>query len=427
MTGDGRHVVLALARGRADWLTEVSRWATSGVLAIDLVKAVSDVEVRSHLDSGRCFTALLVDADVVGLDRDLLGRAMERGCSVLVLDDSPRRDWLALGALAVLPRTLDPVTLGRALDEHARPLDAVRDLPELDPAVPHTGSGRLVAVTGGGGAGRSTVAMAVAQGLPGDVVLVDACLRTGLGVLHDVDDVIPGVPELVEAHRRSAPPADTVRRLTYQVPDRGYRLLLGLRRQRDWTGLRAGAVSAAIAGLRQAFPMVVADVDVDVEGEAETGSMDVEDRNVLARSILGGADVVVVASTAGTAGLHGLLRTTRELRAFGIPDQRLLPVLTRAPRSRRRRSDLVAAATRLAALAHPDGTVLAPVLLPERRQVEESIRDVAPMPPSIVAPITAAVAERLDRLPAHVVGELDLPAPVPIAAGSLGTWHEEPR
>src|SRR3546814_12010077 len=91
-------------------------------------------------------------------------------------------------------------------------------------------------------------------------------------MLHDARDVIPGVLELVEAHRSGAPGPEDVRGLTFDIVTRRYRLLLGLRRHRDWTAIRPRALRSALDGLRRSFPLVVADVDADLEGRAATRS-----------------------------------------------------------------------------------------------------------------------------------------------------------
>jgi len=66
-----------------------------------------------------------------------------------------------------------------------------------------------------------------------------------------------------------------------------------------------------------------------------------------------------------------------------------------------------------------------PVFLPDRRHLEQAIRDVAALPGPLVAPVTAAVAAVLARGPASA--EPPSTQPVRIAPGSLGTWsgHEE--
>ena len=101
---------------------------------------------------------------------------------------------------------------------------------------------------GTGGTGRSTVAAAVAQGLASDprnldlVCLADLALHAEQAMLHGAADVVPGLLELVEAHRSGAPSIDEVRSLTWHVAERDYHLLLGLRRHRDWTAVAAAGV-----------------------------------------------------------------------------------------------------------------------------------------------------------------------------------------
>ena len=145
-------------------------------------------------------------------------------------------------------------------------------------------------VCGAGGTGASTVAIALAQGLAADARQAGGffwptwpggptrpCCTTP-------PDLGPGVQELVEAHRVGRPDPDEVRRMTFGVPRRDYRLLLGLRQPEAWGALRPRAIDAGVEGLRQAFQVVVADVTGDFEGEAEGGSADVEERNYLARA-----------------------------------------------------------------------------------------------------------------------------------------------
>ena len=98
-----RFVVLGLAHPRSAWFRDLGHWATSGVLAAEFVKCLSAEEVRARLGSGRPFSALVADATLPAVDRDLLAAARAVGCSAFVVDDGRvQRDWLALGAAAVL-------------------------------------------------------------------------------------------------------------------------------------------------------------------------------------------------------------------------------------------------------------------------------------------------------------------------------------
>src|SRR5690606_7812060 len=158
----------------------------------------------------------------------------------------------------------------------------------------------------------------------------------------------------------------------YVLPARGYDLLLGLRRHRDWTALRPRAVEAALEGLRRAYRVVVADADADLEGEEQCGSTDVEDRNLLARPACAAADLVVAVGVPGPAGLHAQLRVVRDLRDHGVDGRRIVPVVNRAPRSPRRRAEVSSALAALLAAGAPEATLACtPVFLPERRRLAD--------------------------------------------------------
>ena len=436
MAGD-RYVVLGLARVRAGWFGDVARWATSAALPVDFVKVVSLEEARARLRSGRPFSAVLVDSGLPALDRDLVELAAGLGCAVIAADDGrASRSWRELGVHAVLPPGFEPDHLLDALRAVAHPIARGDEftVPE-EPAVEATGRpwrGRLVAVTGAGGVGRSTLAMALAAGLAADprdrglVVLADLALQAHQAILHDVGDVVPGVLELVEASRGSGLPPDQVRGLCFEVPERGYDLLLGLRRHRDWTALRPRACEAAVDGLCRAYQHVVADVDADVEGDEQCGSTDVEDRNVLARHTLRFADMVLAVGVPGVTGVHGHLRVVQDLLELGVEPGRIVPVVNRAPRSHRQRAEIGSALTALLAGAVP-GAVLAssPVFVPERPRLVNQARDARTPPPQLVRPLVGAVRGLLDRA-RHGASSRPTPdEPVLVMPGSLGSWTDD--
>jgi MinD-like ATPase involved in chromosome partitioning or flagellar assembly len=280
-------------------------------------------------------------------------------------------------------------------------------------------------VLGKGGSGTSTVAMAAAQGMASDadhdgaVVLADLARRADLALLHDAGDVVPGVQELVEAHRTHALSSDDVRRLAFGCPDRGYHLLLGLRRARDWAVLRPRAFEAAFEGLQRSYRVVVADVDADLEGEAECGSIDVEERNLMARTAVARADVVVVVSTATVTGVHRLARLVDEALRFGVDAARVLPIVNRAPRAPRQRSEIAGAlAHAINALRGAPAEVASPLFLVERRRLDDLQRDGVPMPRQLVEPVTRAVEAMLERCAPRATA-----APQPVKVGRMGSWH----
>jgi CO dehydrogenase nickel-insertion accessory protein CooC1 len=419
-----RYVVLGLAGIRAPWFTELARWATSGSVPVEYVKCVSVSEARSRLRAGRPFSILLLDEGTIGVDRDLVDEARRHGCATVVVGGlgSSRSDD-ALGVSHHLPPSFTRGELLDALVEHGRLVAEADAFP--DPAAPaditSPWRGRLVAVTGPAGTGRSTVAMAIAQGLADTtrdanaVLLADLALDADLGVLHDAGEVVPGLSELVDAHRSATPGPGEIRALTFEVVPRRYRLLLGLRRHRDWAALRPRRVEAALESLAGAFQYVVADVDADLEGESEVGSVDVEERNVLARSAVRRADVVVVVARPGLSGLHNLVRTAGRLLEH-VERNRLLVVVNRAPRSPARRAEYHQAFAELCPSAGP-----APIPLGHRRHLETSTRGGRRFPATFTRPLQAAVRATLDRLGTPTVTE----DPVPVVAGTLGSWHQD--
>jgi hypothetical protein len=430
-----RYVVLGLARARAPWFAEVARWTTAATLPATFVKCISVEEVRARLSSGRPFSAVIVDAQLGVLDRDLTGLARRHGCAVVaVADPGSLLDPEALGVAACLPLDFGRAELLDTLAGHAllvadTAADSGSASPDPAPSRPAPWSSPLVAVCGPGGTGASTVACALAQGLSADprltglVALADLALHADQGVLHGTPDVVPGLPELVESHRRGRPDAADVRHLTFPVDDRGYHLLLGLRRHRDWAALRPRAVTSAIEGLRQAFRFVVADVDADVEGEEQTGATDLDDRNLLARTTLRHADVVVVVAGRGLKGLHALVRTLGLLGEHGVPPGALLPVFNQAPRRPSRRAEMTRALAELSApvLADPAGHAHPPLFLPDRAAVDDLHRDGLRLPVALCAPLSRAVQAAVARAGQRAsIPDLE---PVPVAPGSLGSWR----
>ncbi len=287
-------------------------------------------EVRAVVGSGRRVSALLADAGAPRVDRELIHALRAAGAATIVATDGKvQRDWDSLGAAAVLGPGFDVAQLLDALGRHAElVVDDLRVPAQAELVGPDHDQATLIAVTGTGGAGSSTIAMSVAQALarvaagrPAPrVALVDGVRRGDLAMYHDVGDVIPGLPELVDAHRVDTVDPDEVRRLLFHVVDRSYDVLLGLRRPRDWVSLRPRSVDAALDGLRRAYDAVVVDVDADLEGEHDTGSVDVEDRHCVTRCSLARRRPGDWSSgAAGLKGLHDLVRLSDDVALSGVP------------------------------------------------------------------------------------------------------------
>jgi len=430
----GEHyLVLGVARPRAAWFAEVGRWSSAAALPVDFVRCVSADEVRARLAGGRAWSAVLLDEGCTGVDRDLIDEARRAGCTPIVVTGGGHDSrWIDLGAAAVLAEPVEREAVLAVLRDHAEPVDrgpgpgfGVTD----DVTTWTSGAvGRLVTVLGGGGTGTSVVAMAVAHAAGADptnagrVALVDAALDASQAVLHHTGDVVPGLQELVELHRTSRPDTATVRSGLWAFPERGYDLLPGLRRHRDWTALRPRALAAAVSSLRRAYATVVADTDADLEGEAETGSLDVEDRNACARTLVAEADVVVVTGSDGPAGVHRLVRALGEVVAHGTEPERILPVVVRAPRAPHRRAELARTVAILLGELSPGTSTVSPLMVPTRRELDGVLLDGSPLPRALWAPIGAAVDAVAQR-----AGGPRSPAddePVPIRPGSLGFGGE---
>lgn len=423
-----RFVVLGLAPARSPWFRNVGLWANSGALPAEFVRCISAEEVRARLGSGRAFSALVADAGLPSVDRDLVAAARAAGCAVLVVDDGrATRDWLELGAARVVSPGFTRDELVAALTSCAHPVrrgeaDASELLTRTAPA---TWRGAVAALTGPGGTGVSTAAIALAQALGDDVrhggmvLLADLRLHAEMAVLHDAGDVLPCVQELVEAHRSGQPSAEDIRSLAFAVPDRRYSLLLGLRRSRHWPAIRPQAFEAAFDSLRRAWGVVVCDIDPDLEGEDDAGSIDIEERNVMSRTAAANADVVFAVGLPQLKGVHSLVRVIEELTAFGVDPTRIVPVFNRSVRTARARAGLAAVLAELTA-PFAGGGLANPIHLPERGNVENDVHDGARLSAALGTPLAGAFRAMLDR----ARPEPAAPQPEPVRPGSLGHWTQ---
>ncbi len=404
--------LLGLVGRTASWPQRLEAWSGSG----GSPPRVSYCPSVAHLDAQLQHSVapvVLLDGDLSVVDRDLLADVTAAGGTPIVIEGTRRhRDWMALGAAAALPVDFDraqllalttPQPAAAGGDRHAAP---------------------VVAVTGPGGTGASVSAAAVAQGLAAThrrVLLADCCLHAEQAMLHNTHGSQPNLVDLLELHAGRTPDERQVRQLALGIVERGYYLLPGLPRARQWSRLRAPSLTATVASLRTAFGLVVVDVDAEVEGEAEGGSVEVEERNLLARTLLRDADVAVVVGQPTMKGVYALVRTVVELLELGVRSRRVLPVLNQVAPDERTRADL-SRAVRTLTEGVAGGAGIGPVLFTPAVAIEDLLRERDPLPEALTTVLGGAVSALLDR------GDADPPpaAPTPVTAGAIGHWSDEP-
>ncbi len=430
-----RFVVLGAAPVRREWFSNVSRWAHEAALPIEFIKCISANEVISRLESSRPFSALIIDGSTNGLDQDLLDLAASVGCSPIVVDHGlVDRDWSELGAKAVIPERFDSGDLLSVLEDHANRIGF--GSAEVPTNVPNSGAsasgGNVIAVTGAGGVGTSTVAMALAQGLAAQqdrqpTVLVDMALRANQAMLHDTRDVVPGLLEFVESHRLGTPSQAESIASVHRFPERGYDLLLGLRHERDWMSIPARALAASWGTLTNRYETVVSDITGDFDGLKETGSTDIEERNRLARTAAGTSDLVLVVCKNGAWGMRHLIATIVALEEVGVPAHRLVPVINHAPRNPRAKAEIQRSITELLdGRSKAPADVAPPVFVPFRKELDSMVGGGAPLPNPVCQPLVSVTQALLEQpRSSRPQAPMSEPEPVAVAPGSLGTWSED--
>ena len=318
-----RYVLLALASGDA-WAADLA----TALGAIEVVVCASVEEVRVRLRSGRPFSGLVVDdrrSPTDGLD-DLVGWVEQQGLPVVRARVGPG-GRLPASAVDLVRRACRPIPFATRVPPVLlrRPDLAAAELAE-ETGDGGRGPGRLVAVCG---AGSAAVAFELATALAGrsagghDLVLADLARPSAQAFLHGEADAAPALDEFVHTSGRSSLGAAAVRAMTRPFPRGGYRWLPGLASPAHWTAVRPWGFDLALASLRRAFGMVVAEVTADFEGEADGGSLDVEERNHPARRVAGDADIVIVSRDDGELGGYLSGQTLAQIEALGVPGARV--------------------------------------------------------------------------------------------------------
>jgi len=369
---------------------------------------------------------VLVDAALPGLDREFIAVVGSIGAiTVIVADASTSRDWESMGCSAVLRSDFTPSELVETLTRHAVAVDrSTRRATRSDVAPSQiTPLAPLIGVAGSGGTGASTVAIALAQELGRDssapnVALADGARVADMSMYHDVGDVLPGLPELVEAHRVDQLDPREIRRLLFPIQNRSYHLLLGQRRSRDAAAMRPHSILAAIEGLRRSFDLVVLDHDPDLDGEAETGSIDVEERHTLSRSTATRADLIVLVGQPGAKGVHDLIRLIDRYSDLGVARERLIPVINHASKNPANRIATARAVAELSSsVGNEDSSLVAPLFLRSIKRMEELHRSAAAFPENFGRPLAQLSRRLLLELGPRQVNSNQA---VQVRAGELG-------
>jgi hypothetical protein len=314
----GRYVLLLLGSPGAAWVEALERRLAGVAWAAELIACEHPHEACARLTSGRKHSALVVTTGTC-LDADLANAAEAAGVPVITC--RPDAGRLDLGHVRPVPwgDRLPPwlgLLLGTATGPVAR-------------------QGQLVGLCGPGGTGVSVVAFAMAQGLApaNDLVLADFARRSHQALLHHLPLGEGGLLDLVARLRGRCLSSSEVRGATTAVDGQPYRLLTGPWRSRHWTAIRSGTFDIALQALRSAFGLVIADITGDFDGEAETGSLEVEERNHPARQVVLTADLVVLVGGPGPTARHATADTHEQLKALGVEGSRILTCTNRVSRA----------------------------------------------------------------------------------------------
>ncbi|MBT3248961.1 MAG: hypothetical protein HN361_08945 [Actinobacteria bacterium] len=413
-----RYVLLGLASGAPGWMTKVQPVLDTGQPAGEFLPCAGIADLTNRLASGRPFSALLIDHRTVGLDRELIQRSHAAHCPVIVVGkETDAGRWKSLGADEVISSFLADEDLRLALQRHGNLINQTdrfrkSDTQTAPPAIGDKAKwqntswhGRLIAVTGPGGTGASSVARALALGLGHDprfqksVALVDACLEADQAHLHGVDPGGKNLQQAVQAHRTGQPTAQELFTLMIQPSGAPYRLLPGLLRRRDWPAAGGSSLRSTLINIARHHLVTVVDVDPFVDLAPEEQPTSPSTPGEIARVVMNLADFVVVVGRPSERDAIAQQRTLNTLVAAGVDDKRISPLILypAGPRPRWRspfgRKKLTA--------TNPTGEISDPGTDPSGESA---------------AQIARRIAAQLDRLTSRTQNEPDTPLP----PGSLG-------
>ncbi len=255
-------------------------------------------------------------------------------------------------------------------------------------------AGHIISVVGPGGVGTSTTTMAIAQSLGqtmGPPLVLDARSRGELAFLNDARAHAMGVSELIRAARISHIAKEDLATYLEWISSRHYYLLKSNRSRRDWLGWDQDSLNSAFGALRNSFKHVVVDIGNDFEGSSESGSMDIESKNLLGRTALAFSSLVVLVGSDNTKGIYSLAAINREVSRSGLTKAPSVFVINRCASSRLRQamakqelSQLLSAPT--LPMARTSGGDRPEVIYIPARNIDPIISDVLPLPSWMVEP-----------------------------------------
>ena len=396
------------AAWEADLVTELDA-ADHGLTVVR--RCVELAELLSSAATGTA-RAVLLSADVPGLDRDVMARLASAGVVAIGLvepGDEPAEGRLRrIGVFRVLPVDVGVAEIARVVIEAVAEAlttdgtwfgDPSAALPVLAPPVrtppPAPGRGRVLAVWGPTGApGRTSVAIGLADEtarLGVSTVLVDADPYGGtvaqtLGILDESAGLALACRAASDGRLDTARLAGFSRQLR---PD--LRVLTGILRADRWPELRPTAVSAVLSQARHLSALTVVDCGFSLEQDEELSyDTAAPRRNGATLAALTAADTVVCVGAADPVGLQRLIRALDELRDV-LPGLVPLVVVNRVratviPGEPRR--EIAAALQRWAGMEATAYLPAAPAVLDTAMRTGSTLAEAAP-----ASPLRQAVAE----------------------------------
>ena len=314
--------------------------------ALRLARRCPDLaDLLSVVEAGRA-DAVVVSADLPGLDRSAMARIRAAGVAVVGLyapgDEQQQRVLLQWGVTACLPHTASANELGEAVQQEAsgaaEPPRAPLDSEQPDPVSSsdesevlvddeQTDPGQIITVWGPvGSPGRTTVAVNLAEELAHhgvSALLVDA--DTYAASVAQYVALLDEAPGIAAATRLADAGHLDLLGLASVAPEvvPGLRVLTGLPRADRWPEVRAAAFEEVLEQARRLARVTVVDVAAPLEDDEELSYDTLAPRrNAVTLTALRAASTVLAVGAADPIGLQRLVRGLDELR----------PLVERPPR-----------------------------------------------------------------------------------------------